>query len=355
VHIHRLRVLASIALSMIWPTFIQSQTREFLSAPRVADQLQIRLEGKKVRYSLEMSQNFRDITPDQIFLASSTIKLTYPNLNPLKIQVTAAVSETDDPGYAAVAKLIDALIGFPSVLKPTSTGQTGRDLIVSCGAVDAALDNIQTLDRTLYSGRTHDGPGALGPASLPYQLGQWTSDIDDQFKDVNASGSSAVQVAIDKIKIYETAIAVDIKGAADAIASVDKQAELAPTTDCEKKAKYINEAIRLTNPQRRLQELKHLSETLKALETSLIDNYEPEDKWLNERYYIVQDLTPKSDKAQKIVAKVIGNKLEVSPADGSIVISKQDLGSATFTLREFSRFAPEVGAGLVVAFVNQPK
>jgi len=53
------------------------------------------------------------------------------------------------------------------------------------------------------------------------------------------------------------------------------------------------------------------------------------------------------------VAKVIGNKLAVA-TDDSLVTSKQELGSATFTLREFSRFAPEVGAGLVVAFVNQP-
>jgi len=92
-HTDRLRMFATIALAMVWPALAQSQTREFLSAPRVKDQLQIRLEGKKVRYSLDMSDNFRDITPDQIFVASSAIKLTYPKVNPLRIQVTAAVSE----------------------------------------------------------------------------------------------------------------------------------------------------------------------------------------------------------------------------------------------------------------------
>jgi hypothetical protein len=356
-YIRRLLILVSIAI--VCAPRVQSQTREFLSAPRVKDQLQIRLEGKTIRYSLERSDNFRDIIPDQIFVASSSIKLTYPRINPLRIQVTAAVSEADDPGHAAVAKLVDALIGFPALLKPSGNGQTGRGLFPpDCSETDQALHAIELLDKNFYGGQTQDPPVGgtpdLGPASLPYQLAKWINGIDDDFS-ADHSGPAVIEAVTRRIHVFQTAIDLNIKTAKDVIAGVDKNAGLSPANECQKEAKYIYEAIRLTNPHRRLQELIQLSDDLKALETNLTNNYAASEKWLNRTYYIVQDLTPKSDKAQKIVVKVIANKLEVSSTDGNLVTSKQDLGSATFTLREFSRFAPEVGAGLVVAFVNQPK
>jgi len=149
------------------------------------------------------------------------------------------------------------------VLRPTSTGQVGRDLLLGC--TDQALRDMQTLDKNLYGGRTHDDRNEeLGPASLAYQLNQWVNSVDDEFKDPNASGSIAIHVAVERIKIYETAIALNIKTATNKIAEVDEKANATPGDDCARKAQYIYEAIRLTNPHRRLQELRQLSETLKA-------------------------------------------------------------------------------------------
>ena len=341
-------------LAVCMPTLISGQTLGFLSAPRVRDQVQLRLEGKKVRYALETSDNFRDIASDQLFLASSTIKVTYPGLNPLKIQVTAAVSETDDPGHSAVAKLIDALLGFPALLKPgtSQAAKANTSSSVACTELTQAFSDLDYLDLNLY-------PAITNPPEIARNVKEWVDVIDEKLNDKTASAPDAIHAAILKIESYRQQLDgnagyyTNAKARLKKIFEEDKR-DTAPASDsCALQARSIYQLLRVGDPYRRLGELGGLAQTLKDLSKTLDDSYGAKSSWLGKNF-IVQDLNPKADKVQKIVAKVLEVKLPVSDL-GALTVSKQEVGSATFSLRLYSAFAPEIGAGVVAAFVDQPK
>jgi hypothetical protein len=93
-----------MGLSALTPAWAQSAP--LVNAPRVEEQIEVRVEQKKVRYALDGRNSYFDLEADHLFLASRPVKVTYPELNPLRIQISAQVSEVADPAHALVGTLL---------------------------------------------------------------------------------------------------------------------------------------------------------------------------------------------------------------------------------------------------------
>jgi hypothetical protein len=82
----------------------------------------------------------------------------------------------------------------------------------------------------------------------------------------------------------------------------------------------------------------------------LQETYTADEKWLNGVYYIVYPtIDPNAAEMDIVTVKVAA--LSLVTDDAKVSIKPEDRGAATIVVREFSRFAPEAGAGMVLAFV----
>ena len=80
-------------------------TAQYLEAPRVRSQLNVSWASSKKVFVWDIpAQNpaTGTIGPDSVFVASRAVSITYPRLNPLKVQATASATAVDDPAHSTV-------------------------------------------------------------------------------------------------------------------------------------------------------------------------------------------------------------------------------------------------------------
>jgi hypothetical protein len=92
-----------------------------------------------IRYRNRPRSTSRQLASGQVFTASEQVQLTYPKFNPLRVQVTAAVTSAPDPGFTSLTRVVDALLSTAGILRPDKDPQNIADGIRDERKKDAAL------------------------------------------------------------------------------------------------------------------------------------------------------------------------------------------------------------------------
>lgn len=336
-----------------------AQTREFLDAPRVESRIRVRwnAKDKKITYEIDGDQTPRELVPDALFLTSTSVFVTYPKINPLKLQVTAAVSDVDDPSHATIAKLLEAILGVATIVKPEAakagTGAPPSGIGATAGVCTElvqASGDLATLNEKLFGTATTS-------VVVKGEVENWASAIDVAYGNAT-SGAAAIATGVAEIGLFETTLAGVISEAGGVVARVEaRAAEAGPFTGCPQQAHELYQLIRLTNPRVRIQQLSALktaaAELRKTLQTDYVD---ADGQWLyGTEYKISREIKPTGAKMQKVVVKAAAVSFKVDDVTSALVVSQQETGSVAFTVRRYSAFAPEIGVGAVFGLVNRPQ
>lgn len=325
------------------------QTKTFLDAKRIHNTIAIGTNDKKgFTYALDDSGAPRDLKDNQTFLADDSIAVTYPNFNPLRVQLTLSTSAVADSSSVIMGKLLEALIGIPPIVNPAPGGATGGAPVglaaipdftsVQCTAqLRQAVTDVHELVTNLY-------PPPAAPAEIQRQIGAWRTRID------GLRGAAGVSAALADIATYKKAIDDAIDRATDQISKLNtKLAQLQkPATDCDSAALLIYDLVKLDNPTQRVTDLKRLSSSIDAIATAL-KPFEKAGKWTRGNDYVVGVVEPGNQ------ATVKASTITLSLGASGITTATEDLSSGTFTIRRFSRFATELATGLIISNVKQPK
>lgn len=329
-------------------------TAELLGAPKVRSRLRVQLDSaaRKLTYAVDGDETFRELKGDSLFLTGRSIFVTYPRLNPLRLQANAAVSAVDDPAHSAVAKLIESILSITSIVKPdrpqpvvAPAGET------TCPAGGPAATDIATLASLLY------GPATL-PVNVRREVDDWVAAVDTAFA-AGKPGPDAIRSAISAIKRDSSngtglLPALD-KSTAQAPALVTKVEEGAVSahTPCDQ---TLYRLALMTNPRARLQQLKALKAAVEQTAELLSAQYAVEAKWINGTdYKISEEIEPTAERMRSVEVKVATITFRVDEAASALVAIAQDAGLARFTVRRYAQFEPEVGVGVVFAAVNRPQ
>ena len=132
--------------ALVSPPQASAQTSEFLDAPTVKNMVRVQWDpsSKKATWAVDGEDVFRELSADKLFLTKTSVFVTYPRLNPLKLQATAAVTIADDPGYAIIAKLAESIFSVVSMLRP-EPGQspvTSSSVTLACPATGDAAEHM---------------------------------------------------------------------------------------------------------------------------------------------------------------------------------------------------------------------
>jgi hypothetical protein len=132
-----------------------AQTREMIDAPTVSNRVKIRWDeaSRQVTFALDESTEFRPITGRPLLRAKPSTVVTYPRLNPLRVEMTATRTVVEVPRAVSVTRLLRTLL---------TLGQFGAGL--SDANVAQAVDRWrQAIDTRFADGA--DGPAAIGTAA----------------------------------------------------------------------------------------------------------------------------------------------------------------------------------------------
>src|SRR5205814_1764686 len=97
----------------------------------------------------------------------------YPRMNPLRLQATATLKPADDPSYAVLTKLIDAISTVATTVRPAAPGAPGAPAAPATGCSNPAGD-FNTLYDLLYGGE-------LSPDRLAAAVKTWDESIENAF------------------------------------------------------------------------------------------------------------------------------------------------------------------------------
>jgi len=352
----RIRILLTMAILALAHQ-ATAQTRELLDAPQVKDRIRVQWDAtnKKMTWAVDEGTRFRELLPDALFLTKTSVVITYPRLNPLRIQATASVTAADDPSAATISKLIESILSVATILRPGQKA-TGDEptTVPACPGGGPAANEVGALTLALY------GPDT-SPTHLRAEMTRWTAAIDDGLRDT-ASGAKAIRSAITLITQKEVSgdnqkagllptLDQVIKGATASAERIEKAA-MEPPTSCDG---TIYRLALLTNPRGRIQQLA----VLKAAVTQLVDlletQYAVDAKWEGTDFHISDEIRPTPDKMRNVTVKIANVTLKVDDLSSALTIAQEDAGSAAFTVRRYNAFAPEIGVGAVFGFVTRPK
>lgn len=317
------------------------QTRQYLDAPLVKSEIRIRLSPgtKTVQWAADEDNTFRNLDASSLFLTRSSIYVTYPGLNPLRLQASASVVSADDPAFATITKLIQALTTLATTIAPTP----GPGALARAKCSSASLD-IEDLRASLYGDNT-------SPEKLSGEIQTWVSAIDDSFAS-GANGPASIQAGIKAIKV-----------SGDHFSKITTEAskQWANVIDCAKTATTDQVLYRLAaltaQDRTRLEQLVALQKASGELSNTLTKDYADSSKWTggtSKDYIVSSEIKPTFDKLQNVTVKVTSAGLKVDPVTNVLLIDHQDAGSATLTVRKYSSLVPEIGVGAVLGTLKTP-
>lgn len=325
-------------------TAANAQTRAFLDAPVATNRIRVQWDAsdKQMQWAIDDGTHFRQIQTDDLFLTKRSVFVTYPRLNPLKIQATAAVVVVDDPAQAVLTKLIDSLTGVATLLRPPSD--------VSTAALFKASEcpDLNRLFADLYGTTT-------SPENVKTEYKAWSKAIDDGLSK-HTNGSLAVRDAIALMTqdggLLKT-LDIILRRAPETLERIEKEARATDgTPSCDRN---LLKVLLFTNPRERIQQVQALRDAVAQLVELLRTRYAVDTKWDGLDYKISEEIRPTADKMRNITVKVVNLSAKVDEISSSLTVAQQDAGSATFTVRRYAAFTPEIGVGAVFGFVERPK
>lgn len=262
--------------------------------------------------------------------------------------MSADVSDAVDPSHLIVASLIEAIAGIPGIVKGAPAGGGDRKRIeesAGCTAEDNARELVQKLDRALYGDVT-------SAKTLKTELEAWRDAVTANF---SRGGVAAITSGIERIKKYQDRLDPLVTAAEAQLALADKKAEETPGTDCEKRAATIYQLVQLISPHARLEQIRKLHKAVVDLQTTLRTVYAVDQKWINNsnEFVVKEDIVPTRETVQVVVVKA--TPVSYAASDASIEVKRGDTVTASFVVRKYSRYVPEVGIGATASYFDRPK
>jgi hypothetical protein len=179
----------------------------------------------------------------------------------------------------------------------------------------------------------------------------WIDKINESFaKGLN--GPQSIAAGIDEITKSTTTFGRNLDLAQKAWTEIKGCAD---TAAAEQKGYY--EAAALSDQTSRIQQLSALTKATKQLSDLLEKQYANADKWMGPNltdYVISDEISLSFDKMQNVTVKVASVTLKVDSPSSALSTDQQAAGSATFSVRRYSSFTPEIGVGAVFGTIKQP-
>lgn len=157
----RPRILLSAAFVVfLLSSLSKGQTRQYLDAPVVKSNIRVRWNptAKAMEWAADGSGTFRGLQSDTLFLTKRSVFVTYPLLNPLRVQANASATAVADPAFATITKLIESLMGVANTVAPALPNPpipagaiAPAAVTIACGDAVADLRVLRTtcMDRPL--------------------------------------------------------------------------------------------------------------------------------------------------------------------------------------------------------------
>jgi hypothetical protein len=347
----------------------QNTTGQAMRAQRAKQAVKLRiLPTKVIEVAVDDKQNFAPLKKDQTFTTTGPVAVTVERPNPLTLLVTAEVAEADDPSHATVGKLLEALIGAAGTIRPGAKGPTGDAARMSvtafgnvgttCKNLKQATDLVNELDTNLYS-------AVWSRSHVLAHVKNWAAQINRGHA-FGVPGPAAIQLGIDAIDLYlkpkadpaDMTAPIDVPGdiLEAAVAAVEKalkaKADGEEDKACLDLANTVYAAIRLTNPQSRLADVQRLYSSVVELRSLLETQYANPANWFGEDarktgYYVKRAVEPSSEKMQVVSVKVqVVDYTGLDVVTPVLLAKREDLLTASFIIRQYSFFVPEIGGGV---------
>jgi hypothetical protein len=363
------KVTVFIAVMLLAAQATSAQTTgQAMRAQRVREVIKLRLapDQKTLEVATDSKENFAPLKKDQTFTTTGPVAVTIERPNPLTLLVTAEVTAADDPAYATVGRLIEALLGATDVITAGAvsggreTFGAGVEMLLEnptdeCKqAIATAQTEVSRLDGTLFS-------QAWSRKTIGDELKRWVAAIDTAYRS-GRTGPAAIQAGLDAIQAYfntsfefqkEKIKPVEILEKATAAVQTILKAQAPSNIEsaCRAQVNTIYGLVRLTNPQARLEDVRKIYASVEDLKATLEKTYGNPDNWhgpfaAKTGFYLRRAVEPSSQTMQTVTVKALSvdySKLDtVTPV---LVAKREDLVSASFVVKQYSWFVPEIGVG----------
>jgi hypothetical protein len=339
----------------------------YLEAPVIRENIRLEWNStdKVFEWTADNGTTPRDLDKDSLFLARTSLRLLYPRLNPLKLQVSATVTAADDPSAVIIGKLVDALTSVGSLVAPGSSAtasaapggaaadflrqQVAPPLPMACAAPGSAQANVGGLNAALYAESSDS-------KTIVKDLSDWAKLVDDDFGK-GMSGDAAVRDAADKITDVAKGIQTSVDLAnkiLDAIVKCDASSLPSGSADA---TLYLAAQLNAAGVRARIVTLSSIRETLTQLTKALNTPFGVPDNWTGgqrQAYKLGPQVSPTLTKMQTVTLKVAS----LTPADdgsGGITTGQKDVASTSMTVRRYSLLTPEIGVGAVFGTIRAPQ
>ncbi len=346
------RIAFSLLLSIpLLTSTLFSQTRQYLDAPVVTSRIRVQLSGKDIQWELDNDDTFRGFPAHGLFLTKSSVYVTYPQLNPLRVQATASAVAADDPTFAAIKKLMDGITSVATTAGPAAVTGTGAAAAPVVSACHAAVDS---LNNALYGDST-------SATAIQAKLKGWIYEIDKSLQ--TKTGPESIQDAITLMRNDANGstgptVIIGIKNNVD---NAKKQWDLIKgcgTNPATPAADALYIATNAGDPHLRIEQLTALIAAINELANLLDKQFADTAKWTGPKttdYKISAEITPTFDKMQTVTVKITTITLKVDTNTEALLTDQQAASSVAFDVRKYGIFTPEIGAGAVFGTIAVPQ
>jgi hypothetical protein len=354
---HRLkRALLALAFVVPGAAPVEAQTREIVGAPRVQSRIRVQWDPAlgRITVAVDDQETFSPLAMSQSFLTDGALAVTYPRLNPLRIDAASTLSGAGAaPGGTTTARL-RALLALATVAAPSRSLASGGSppgvspsSPESCAALTTARTDAEALISRLSVTRNTPTVATL--------IESWRRAIDDAFATAT-DGAAAISAAVSLMGDFVADLDARI-GEVDVIVTRVEGETVKPSPGpCETSARAVYETLRLMNPRARLTQLAAVRSAVVLLRETLSRDYVTPGaaKWRGIEYRLGADVRPTSGTPLTVVVRVTQVNFEVDGSSGAIIASEETGTSAAFVAQRFSRFAKEFAVGTVISTVTRP-
>jgi DNA-binding FrmR family transcriptional regulator len=305
----------------------------------------------QILIAIDEEPAFRVMKPTESFVTPRAMRITYPRLNPLRVEAIV-VTEGGPAASGTVAARLRALIGLASVVTPSPIavpdGGSGTSAPAPCAALAAAQGDARALVRALGAGRA--------APTLATQLATWRTAIDDGFA-AGGDGPAAVGMATSLMDRVLTDVDASTTEVTRIIRRLESDASPPDAGDaCAASARAVYDTLRLTNPRVRLAQLAAVRSAVALLRDALHRDYMQTgpNRWTGDAYRVGADLAPTQASRVTALIRVTHFAFDVEPSSGALVGAEEPSQVGVVHAQRFTRFAMEFSVGTVIGTVTPP-
>ena len=304
---------------------------DVLNAPRVKDVIRLHEvpDGKKsvIRVVVDDPKGtFHPLAADRTFLTSGTIGITVYRFNPLRTAVKVTVDDVPDPTAGILEKLGDGVSGFAGVVGPG----IGTFAALMAKAPNDCTAILPALLTALDAPEWHAG-------TIKKHYDNWSDQIEENLA---GGGFHAVQNAL-------TSLNTELGKLRESLASIDKGIE--KLDGCG----GLDVSGPIVRPRR-----DHAALVVAGVEEirKLLVSYQglwhdgaPAD------LIIKTGVEPTGKQMRKVTVAFTRISYSAPVPSGLVLTKKEDVGGASFMVRRYSAWRPEIGVGLIYSNPKRPK